>query len=229
MEFINSNGSPISVGALVSRLLQRGTMMERFKLTMSQEQAYRLLLAAVKGEVEYRSRKFEMNEDLNRQIRTIAECLTGESPKFGLLLCGGVGNGKSTVVKAFQQLLNQLNIRTEDNRECWGFRIMDARAVNYLCKSAYREWEELCMMRMLAIDDLGIESLEIQDYGNIMSPMVDLLTRRYDKQLFTIITTNLTPREIRAKYGDRIADRFNEMMLKIVFENGSYRTSDNLG
>ena len=56
--------------------------------------------------------------------------------------------------------------------------------------------------------------------------MVDLLTRRYDKQLFTIITTNLTPQEIRAKYGDRIADRFNEMMVKIVFENPTYRIQD---
>ena len=76
---------------------------------------------------------------------------------------------------------------------------------------------------MLAVDDLGIEPLEIQDYGNILSPMVELLTRRYDRQLFTMVTTNLTPQEIRAKYGDRIADRLNEMMVKIVFRNPTYR------
>jgi DNA replication protein DnaC len=43
-------------------------------------------------------------------------------------------------------------------------------------------------------------------------------------QLFTIITTNLTPAEIREKYGDRIADRMNEMMVKIIFNNPTYRT-----
>ena len=80
---------------------------------------------------------------------------------------------------------------------------------------------------MLAIDDLGTEPLEIQDYGNIMSPMVDLLTRRYDKQLFAIVTTNLMPKEIRPKYGVRIGDRFNEMMVKIQFENDTYRTFEN--
>lgn len=53
--------------------------------------------------------------------------------------------------------------------------------------------------------------------------MVELLMRRYDRQLFTMVTTNLTPQEIRAKYGDRIADRLNEMMVKIVFPNPTYR------
>jgi DNA replication protein DnaC len=62
------------------------------------------------------------------------------------------------------------------------------------------------------------------DYGNLLCPLVDLLTKRYDLQLFTLVTTNLTPAEIRAWYGDRIADRLNEMMLKIVFTNESYRS-----
>lgn len=224
MELINNNGSRINLAALMSRLLQRGTMMARFKLLMTKEQAYQLLLAAVRGEVEYRARKFELTDTVKSYAATIVEWLTGDSSKFGLLLCGNVGNGKSTFVKAFQQLLNQLNLRSEDSRDYWKIRIMDACAINYLCKADYREWEELGKMKMLAIDDLGTDSLEIQDYGNIMSPMVDLLTRRYDKQLFTIITTNQTPQEIRAKYGDRIADRFNEMMVKIIFENDTFRT-----
>jgi DNA replication protein DnaC len=76
---------------------------------------------------------------------------------------------------------------------------------------------------MLAIDDLGIEPVEVMDFGNVLCPVVDLLTKRYDMQLFTIITTNLTPSEIREKYGDRIADRMNEMMVKIIFNNDTYR------
>lgn len=127
----------------MSRLLRRGTMTERFKLPMTKEQAYQLLLAAVKGEVEYRARKFEFNDAVKSYADTIAEWLTGDSSKFGLLLCGNVGNGKSTFVKAFQQLLNQLNLRSEDNRDYWKIRIIDARTVAYLCKSDYREWEEL--------------------------------------------------------------------------------------
>lgn len=198
-------------------------MTERFRLPMSREQAKRVLLAAVRAEVEYRRRGFEMNAYVERQADTIAGWLTEDSPQFGLLLCGECGNGKSTFVKAFQQILNQLNLRSEYHRTAWSIRIMDARSIARLCKSDCREWESLCSSPMLAVDDLGIEPLEIQDYGNILSPMVELLTRRYDRQLFTMVTTNLTPQEIRAKYGDRIADRLNEMMVKIVFGNPTYR------
>jgi DNA replication protein DnaC len=37
------------------------------------------------------------------------------------------------------------------------------------------------------------------------------------------VTTNLKPAEIRERYGDRIADRLNEMMVKIIYRNDSYR------
>ena len=62
------------------------------------------------------------------------------------------------------------------------------------------------------------------DYGNVYTPVIDLLTKRYEEQLFTIITANLTPQQIREHYGDRIADRLNEMVKKIVFNNATYRT-----
>ncbi len=52
------------------------------------------------------------------------------------------------------------------------------------------------------------------DYGNVLYPITELLTTRYDRHLFTILTTNLTPSEIRPRYGDRIADRLNDMMGK---------------
>lgn len=214
----------IDVEALMSRLLQRKTITERFRLPMSGEQAAAVLISAIRAEVEYRRRRFEMNEYVERQAGIMADCLTADSPNFGLLLCGGCGNGKSTFVKAFQQILNQLDLKCDDGRSRWNIRIMDARTIAGLCKSSYRDFEELRTLKMLAVDDLGTEPLEILDYGNVLSPMVDLLTKRYDLQLFTIVTTNLTPQEIRAKYGDRIADRLNEMMVKIVFENPTYRT-----
>lgn len=49
---------------------------------------------------------------------------------------------------------------------------------------------------------------------------------RYDAQLFTVFTTNLEPKEIRQRYGDRIADRLNEMMTKVVYRNLTYRTEN---
>lgn len=222
MQLIN-NPIQIDVEVLMSRLRQRGTITERFRLPMSKEQATKILISAIQAEVEYRCRKFEMNRYVAQQAEMMADCLTADNSNFGVLLCGGCGNGKSTFVKAFQQILNQLNLKSEDYRHTWNMRIMDARTIANLCKSSYKEFEELRTLKMLAVDDLGTEPLEMLDYGNVLSPMVDLLTKRYDLQLFTIVTTNLTPQEIRTKYGDRIADRLNEMMVKIIFENPTYR------
>lgn len=40
---------------------------------------------------------------------------------------------------------------------------------------------------------------------------------RYDAQLFTVFTANLEPKDIRQRYDDCIANRLNEMMMKIVY------------
>ena len=61
------------------------------------------------------------------------------------------------------------------------------------------------------------------DYGNTINPVIEIIEQRYRQQLFTFITTNLTPKQIREKYGDRVADRFNETMKCIVYENPTFR------
>ena len=116
------------------------------------------------------------------------------------------------------------------------------RSVWLFCKIHIRNTGSSCSMRrnhcplwfytfsllinldLLAIDDLGTEPREVMDYGNIINPTVDILTRRYENQLFTIISTNLTPPDFSQVYGERIADRMREMMEKIPFNNSSYRS-----
>ena len=93
-----------------SILLQRKIMKPRFRLPMSAELAYDCLLAATMAEVEFRHRSFYENDDAKAQLRQMANWITSGSSKFGILLCGECGNGKSTLLKAFQQLLNYLSI-----------------------------------------------------------------------------------------------------------------------
>lgn len=76
---------------------------------------------------------------------------------------------------------------------------------------------------VLMIDDLGHEPTEVISYGMVFTPIVDLLERRYARQKFTIISTNLNPDEIRPKYKNRLADRFNEWMHIVQFNNSSFR------
>ena len=195
---------------------------------MSAVQAYDCLLAATMAEVEFRHRGFYENDDAKAQLRQMADWLTSSSSKFGILLCGECGNGKSTLLKAFQQLLNYLAIPNPNGQGTCGIQITDAKYIVHLARTDYQASIRLSQKDMLGIDDLGTEPQEVMDFGNVVTPVIDLLTKRYDEQLFTIITTNLTPKQIRDCYGNRIADRLNEMVEKIVFTNGTYRADKSL-
>ena len=76
---------------------------------------------------------------------------------------------------------------------------------------------------LLGIEDMGREPAEVLDYGNVFSPIVDLLEYLYISRLFTIITKNLSSSQIHEKYGMRVADRLNEMLHVVVFRNTSFR------
>jgi len=139
------------------------------------------------------------------------------------MLCGLCGNGKTTVMRAFQRLLNVVRIPDNFHRNVYGMPIVNAIHIAHLCRSNYDGFLRLCDHEMLGIDDMGTEPLEVQEFGNLYRPLTELLTRRYENRGFTFITTNLIPQQIRKLYGDRIADRLNEMVDKIVFDNPSFR------
>ena len=206
-------------------LLQRKNTKERFSIPMPEEIVYDYLLASNIAEVEYRHRLFEANDEVHQQLTQMAHWLTSKSSKFGMLLCGGCGNGKSTMLTAFQQLLNFLNLPSPYGQGNYGIQIVDAKYIAHLCKKDYSAFLKLASKDMLGIDDLGTEPKEIMDFGNVFTPIIDLLTKRYEEQLFTTVTTNLTPSQIREHYGNRIADRLNEMTEKIIYRNSTYRTN----
>jgi DNA replication protein DnaC len=84
--------------------------MPRFNLPLSEEDAFVSLMSAIKVEVVYRHRDFVATEELNAQVRRLSSFLTQENSKFGILLAGGCGNGKTTIIKALQSLINVLHI-----------------------------------------------------------------------------------------------------------------------
>jgi DNA replication protein DnaC len=49
------------------------------------------------------------------------------------------------------------------------------------------------------------------------------LQYRYDKQLFTIATSNLSNEDFEERYHERVNDRRREMFDTLLFENLSFR------
>lgn len=189
---------------------------------MTEEQAADFLKASYMAEVEFRGRRFVDDAETADNIRRLARFLTSGGGKFGIMFCGVCGNGKTTLLYSLQSAVNEINRYGWFEDSGTGMRIYDARDIARAAKDA-RRFRELSRSQMLAIDDMGREAAEVLDYGNVLNPVTDLIEYRYDHQLFTAITTNLTGEQITAKYGRRIADRFNEMLEVLVFRNGTYR------
>ena len=215
--------SQIRVEELKYRLLQQRITNTRFKLPMSFEDAKVYLLAAYQAEVERRHKVFERNEHFDEQLNLIANYLTGGSKKFGLMFCGLCGNGKTTWAKALQLLVSGLNLKNPINNLYYVFPLWNAKDLAMRSKGNYNDWRNVMRYQLMIVDDLGTEPREVMEFGNVYTPLIDLITTRYEEQLYTIFTTNLTPAQLEEKYGKRIVDRLNEMVEKVVFENESFR------
>lgn len=152
------------------------------------------------------------DETASENILKAARWLCGDH-KPGLLLYGTIGSGKTTL---FNSIIKYLAI-TEQSMKVRTYSAI-ALVKNYVDKA-----DDIKSAQALFIDDLGEEPLTIKDYGNELSPVIEVLYHRYEKRMFTVITTNLLEREVEETYGPRIADRFKEMFDRIYFNSASYR------
>lgn len=203
------------------RVLNNGT--GAFKLPMSAADAEVYIRGAFEAQVELRGGTVEYDEMTTKNLRLVAETLAGDSHKFGLLLAGTCGNGKTTTMRAVQSVVMLLNNTYYNRRgEGIGNRLLEAKEITGL-SAKDGQLTVYKTVPVLFLDDLGREPTEVMRYGNVISPITELLEYRYNQRLTTIVTTNLEPSEIREKYGDRIADRFNEMFSLVSYTGASYR------
>lgn len=157
-----------------------------------------------------------------------------------LMLYGGVGNGKTTMARAIALLSSSLRSAYEeasrnerDTKRADALYIQATRIrvpvirtaqdIASLAGSRREEYEAVVRRGFLIVDDLGCEPAVVKNYGTEVTPVTDLIYKRYDEMSPTVVTTNLTKSAIREIYGDRVADRFNEVFETIGYQEGSYR------
>lgn len=98
-----------------------------------------------------------------------------------------------------------------------------AQDVANLASNDTQKFEAISKSGFLIIDDLGCEPQVVKNYGTNITPVIELLYRRYDTMMPTIVTSNLGKNDIRGYYGERISDRFNEMFDRLFYSAESYR------
>lgn len=213
-----------TVGWFASKAKQRGVYQSPIRITRHVDKTTQYLFAAYRSEVAKRGGQPQFDEYTKRAIVDVSRWAV-QHTKPGLMLRGYVGVGKTTMLHALATLFDVVEKKT--------LKIIDARRIATLAKDDKAGFEELTKCHMLGIDDLGTEPLTVKSYGNEMSPVNELLTERYNRRLFTVVTTNLTKKavdgsevdELQEVYGDRLFDRFKEMFNVVSYaaNQKSYR------
>lgn len=211
----------IDVADLISHLERSRTTTPRFRWDLPAKDAFYLLEAAYKVQVTQRGRTYEDDRDTKMCLWQLVQWCVNPGYKTGAVLCGTFGNGKTTTLYALQQATNTLIDAGYCNKDM-GIQIIDACDLLQIAKD-YKAYKAKREYPVLAIEDMGREPTEVMEYGNRLSPIIDLLEFRYAHQLPTFITTNLAPADFGKKYDERIASRFREAMTIIVYPNNTYR------
>lgn len=194
----------------------------RFSLDISVSDCANGIYYAFVNEVAATGRQMDL-QAVKPYILQAAEWLTNPDDKPGLLLGGLYGNGKTTMAQAIKRFVRFVTEQELGYSKAKQIRFITAKQIVRLLKSDVKQYEKLFTEEMLIIDDLGEEATEIMIYGSVETPLVDLISERYARRLFTIITTNLQTEQLKEKYKERIYDRFCEMLTPIVFHNSSFR------
>lgn len=241
-------------------LIANAPTRQRFCFPIDTDTAACLLTTAYLVEVKARALQPKASPELSHQLAAVAKWLTTPTLKPSLLLYGGQpGTGKTTTVKAIISMAKQLqnsfgpagiDRQQQQLKRCLTpaeRREFESRETAIIVPKYYtaldlaqiaredrQRFNNIAESRFIAVDDMGTEPIRVNEYGNELLPLVEVISRRYEKQLPTIITTNLNLKTLccivdnsgnsREMYGARIVDRLREMCETIAYNSGvSYR------
>ena len=149
----------------------------------------------------------------------------------GITLVGSIGSGKTRRLEAICKAL--------------GYQFLSAGEMIRMVRELQEKMGENTGLKMallthkkefsdakdhaLAIDDMGKEPTELVAYGTRHDYMVEAIEERYEcwKRYgwITIISTQMSPEEIRKRYPAHIADRIGEMTVPVFLSRRSRRVS----
>jgi DNA replication protein DnaC len=189
---------------------------------------YRVAYVAPVLEAQYKilveQRAMQLRPIDQRILNYCIRFLTDPTTRTSLLLYGTPGTGKTTFMKAMWMTVGFI-YQEEISRKNIVNRYIKASELGALLKQDKDAYKAVKSATCLFIDDLGFtgESEVVNDYGVKARPIEDIIEHRYDRQLLTVCTTNLTEGEIREKYGDRIHSRLCEQFAMLSVAGADYR------
>ena len=137
----------------------------------------------------------------------------------GIMLQGKYGCGKTVILETYSLLHNHVVKRFCLNQPLFTF----IKSVE-LQEQIIKQSASVFARRPLIIDEFGREPKTVQDFGNILRPISELLSIRGDMGTLTHGTTNFTLETLSSAefYGGMIGDRL-KMMFNFIPLSGESR------
>lgn len=138
----------------------------------------------------------------------------------GIMLMGKYGCGKTIIMQAIAEMYNTVIYSLHIQRPLLKFfkssdlqNILKAKSIGAFSKMP------------LIIDEFGREPKQVMDFGNLRSPMIELLCERYDNGAWTNGTSNFTLDTLCSEnqYGKMTGDRLKSMFNFIELKGDSRR------
>jgi len=138
----------------------------------------------------------------------------------GIMLQGKYGCGKTVLFETYSMLYNHIIRKFSLRRPLLTF-IKSVELQEQIIQQSAKTWAH----RQVIIDEFGRESKTVQDYGNVMRPVSELLSLRSDAGTTTHGTTNFTLETLSSEdfYGAMIGDRLRMMFNFITMKGESRR------
>lgn len=234
---MNTQTNQTNLDSLINTVVESQKTVEKpstnfYGIPMVPEQLAHMIAAEYRQIVLCSGSKPQNVDEVCYLITMVAKNLTNPHRRPGLMLCGSAGSGKSTLTRAIKAVIRKLAVSLAfPNRYRQSFSFQPELQVKEATKLATmlddrREFEAIATAEMLCIDDLGVEPSKVSVYGTLFEPLPYIIEQRYNRRLFTLVTTNLTLTQIKEKYGERIMERLKEMMTIIPVTMPSYRQFD---
>lgn len=134
----------------------------------------------------------------------------------GLLLYGANGRGKTIMCyKIIPTLIEYYHKEVSTIK-------LSASSLHYFASDERNKTYDFLLARVVFIDDFGVESIT-SNYGMKRDVFSELVDEAEKQQKILVLTTNLTPDEIKQRYGLRTLDRLQAITRAICLNGESMR------